>query len=137
MTEENQKERIEKFVKRNIDALESMGVELRAQLLLLKEELSKDREFLEKYKAEFGDLRYRPKEGEEYGEPTEIRIRPAVTEFRTTIKSILDSLTLIETKLGVDTGKGGLGSSGASSDDSGDSEEWDVKNWLENTRKTK
>lgn len=123
------------FEKANRNALESLGMELRKQLAFIEESIRENREELQAYKAEFGDLFYRPKNGpKERGLPTETVLHPLVSEYRMTIKSLLDSLTLIETKLGVDTGKG-EGSIGLEGDYIEESEEFNAEEYLRAAKK--
>lgn len=126
--------KVSKFALENKNALESLGMEIRKQLAFIQESIEEDRKRLEAYKSRHGDLYYRPKEGDGYGSPTELVLKPLVNEYRATIKSLLDSLTLIEVKLGVDTGKG-EGSSGIEDENVGKGEEdFNAKEWLERSR---
>lgn len=123
------------FEKANRNALETLGMELRKQLAFIEESIKEDRLKLEAYKAEYGDLFYRPKNGpKERGLPTETVLHPLVSEYRMTIKSLLDSLTLIENKLGVDTGKG-EGGQGLEGDYIGEGEEFDAEEYLRRSKK--
>lgn len=127
--------RVSKFADENKNALESLGMELRKQLAFIQESIEEDRIKLQKYKAKYGDLNYRPKVGDGLGEPTELVLKPLVNEYRATIKSLLDSLTLIEVKLGVDTGKGEGGSSGLNGDYVEEGEEdFNAKDWLKRSK---
>ncbi len=120
------------------NALESLGIELRKQLSFLEEAIKEDREALEHYKSIHGDLYYRPFEGDGYGEPTDLVKKPLVQEYRSTIKSLLDSLSTIENRLHIDTSKGdGDGyTTKAKEEQSGEHKEpqWDAKTWLEESR---
>ena len=123
--------RISQFADENKNALESLGMELRKQLAFIQETIEEDRKRLEQYKARHGDLNYRPKVGDGFGDPTELVLKPVVNEYRATIKSLLDSLTLIEVKLGVDTGKG----EGSGMGDVGNKEEdFNAKEWLKKSK---
>lgn len=73
--------------------------ELVANLNFFKELIEKDRKDLQNYVKRFGDLRYRPKMGDTWGEPTELVLTPLASRLRTTIKSLLDSIVAIEVKL--------------------------------------
>lgn len=122
------------FQRANRNSLETLGMELRKQLSFLEESIREDRLKLVSYKEEFGDLYYRPKTGpNERGLPTEAVLRPLVSEYRATIKSLLDSLTLIENKLSVDTGKG-EGSTGIEGDYIGE-EEFNAEEYLEQAKR--
>lgn len=128
--------RLSKFADENKNALESLGMEIRKQLAFIEQSIKEDRQRLEAYKARHGDLNYRPKEGSGFGKPTELVLKPLVNEYRQTIKSLLDSLTLIEVKLGVDTGKG-EGSSGISGeyvDGEEQEENFNAKAWLRTSK---
>ena len=125
-------EKISKFADENRNALEALGMELRKQLAFIQESITEDRERLEAYKEKYGDLNYRPKEGDGFGEPTELVLKPLVNEYRATIKSLLDSLTLIEVKLGVDTGKGE--GSGADSVGGKGEEDFNASEWLKSSK---
>ena len=122
------------FQKANRNALETLGMELRKQLSFIEQSIKEDREKLILYKEEFGDLYYRPKTGPtERGNPTEVILKPLVSEYRATIKSLLDSLTLIETKLHVDTGKG-EGEAGIEGDYIGE-EDFNAEEYLREAKK--
>ena len=130
------------FTKANRDALESTGKELRQQLLFIEEELRLNRLFLEEYKRTFGDLFYRARIGAEIQQPTDVRLRPLIEDYRLPLKSILECLTLIETKLGVDTGRGMDATSDPIGDLDAESEanapkapSFDAKAFLDKTRK--
>lgn len=127
----SEKTRVSKFADENKNALEALGMELRKQLAFIQESIEEDRLRLEAYKRKHKDLYYRPKEGDGFGAPTELVLKPLVNEYRATIKSLLDSLTLIEVKLGVDTGKGegsGLGNVGEREED------FNAKEWLKSSK---
>ena len=124
--------RLSKFADENKNALESLGMEIRKQLAFIQESIQEDRERLERYKAKHKDLYYRPKEGDGFGAPTELVLKPLVNEYRATIKSLLDSLTLIEVKLGVDTGKG-EGSGGIEGDNTQE-HDWDADDWFKKSK---
>ena len=126
--------RLSKFADENKNALEALGMELRKQLAFIEQSIKEDRLRLEAYKEKHGDLNYRPKQGDGFGAPTELVLKPLVNEYRATIKSLLDSLTLIEVKLGVDTGKG-EGSSGLNGDIVGEREEdFNARDWLKRSK---
>lgn len=85
-------------------------IELRDELILnlrfVQRAIRQDRESLERYFAFHGDLRYRPitkrdndNNPTEYGTPTEIVLEPLAAQFRTTVKTLLDSLRLIESEI--------------------------------------
>ena len=99
-------EKVNEFREANKNALEAMGIELRKQLLFIEEVIREDRENLMLYKEMHGDLKYRPNTGDGFGEPTTLSLTPAMDAYRMVIKNILESLTLIENKLGTDTGRG-------------------------------
>jgi predicted transcriptional regulator len=82
--------------------------ELQANVDFLMEVIRKDRYRLKHYEEQFGDLYYRPivSKGSEdgsiepkYGNPTEIVLEPLASKYRATIKSLLDSIKLINTEL--------------------------------------
>ena len=125
--------RLNEFADANKNALEALGMEIRKQLAFIQESIEEDRLRLEAYKRRNGDLYYRPKVGDGYGDPTELVLKPLVNEYRATIKSLLDSLTLIEVKLGVDTGKGEGSSSGVEGDIVGE-EDFNAKDWLKKSK---
>lgn len=97
------------------DSLSSQDV--RARVLSLRDELIRNLEFIEtciaqdrvemeKYFRQFRDLRYRPvvardTDGNptEYGSPTEVVREPLAVQFRTTVKSLLDSIRVIESEI--------------------------------------
>ena len=126
--------RLSKFADENKNALEALGMEIRKQLAFIQEAIEEDRKMLERYKARHKDLYYRPKEGDGWGKPTELVLKPLVNEYRATIKSLLDSLTLIEVKLGVDTGKGEGSSSGIEGDSVEREQDFDAKEWLKKSK---
>lgn len=82
--------------------------ELQANVDFLVEVIREDRYNLKRYKEKFGDLRYRPivQQGSEdgsiepkYGNPTELALEPLASKYRATIKSLLDSIKLINTEI--------------------------------------
>jgi hypothetical protein len=91
--------------------------DVRAKIISLRDELVLNLEFIESairqdrvklqaYFEEHGDLRYRPVTSKDvdgkprtYGEPTEIFIEPLATQARTTVKSLLDSIRVIESEI--------------------------------------
>jgi len=81
-------------------SLLALGLELKQQLDFIKETIKQDREMLEGYKEKHGDLFYRPKnsDGTE-GSPTTTVLTPLVSEFKTTIKSLIESLNIIEVRI--------------------------------------
>lgn len=87
--------------------------DVRAKILKLRDALILNLEFIEQtvmedynrlraYKERFGDLNYRPVTGEDahgkptYGPPTEVVLEPYASKYRATIKSLLDSIRVIE-----------------------------------------
>jgi len=128
------KDDLKDFQRKNHNSLERLGMELRKQLDFLEETIRENREDLRAYKQQWGDLYYRPKTSPtERGKPTETVLKPLVSEYRATIKSLLDSLTLIENKLGVETGKG-EGHDGLEGDYIGESE-FNAEEYLANAKK--
>lgn len=84
----------------------SLRDELLRNLAFIESCIAKDRIEMEKYFRQFGDLRYRPivsRDGDgnpqEYGSPTEIVREPLAVQFRTTVKSLLDSIRVIESEI--------------------------------------
>lgn len=96
-------------------ALSSQDV--RTRVLSLRDELIRNLEFIQscieqdrvemqKYFKQFRDLRYRPVVARdvdgnptEYGSPTEVVREPLAVQFRTTVKSLLDSIRVIESEI--------------------------------------
>lgn len=84
-------------------------LQLRDSLVLnlefIQEAVDRDLEFLQAYYRRFGDLNYRPVIGRDidqkpnYGERTELMIEPVASKYRATIKSLLDSVRLIESEI--------------------------------------
>lgn len=84
-------------------------LQLRDSLILnlefLQQAIDEDLQFLKRYKERFGDLNYRPVIGRDidqnpnYGERTELMIEPVASKYRATIKSLLDSVRLIEAEI--------------------------------------
>ena len=92
-----------RFLKQAQASLTDLGLELRAQLEFIREVITEDRINLQEYKELHGDLFERVKKSEGvYGPPLATLKTPLVTGFRTTIKSLLDSLNSIESKLSDD-----------------------------------
>ena len=118
---------LEKFKEQTKSELKELGEELRAQLTFIRISIKEDRENLEAYKKEFGDLKYRPKYSDgTYGDPTESALNPLVNSYKTTIQTLLNSLAIIEIKLDnkeIPTKKTGNG------------EEFDANKWLNDTKK--
>jgi hypothetical protein len=82
--------------------------ELQANVDFLVEVIREDRYHLKRYKERFGDLRYRPivtPEDREnaiepiYGNPTDLALEPLASKYRATIKSLLDSIKLINSEI--------------------------------------
>ena len=91
--------------------------DVRAHVLSLRDELIRNLKFIqscieqdrlemEKYFRQFRDLRYRPVVARdvdgnptEYGSPTEVVREPLAVQFRTTVKSLLDSIRVIESEI--------------------------------------
>lgn len=82
--------------------------ELLANVDFLMEVIREDRYNLKRYKEKHGDLRYRPivspgkpEDSIEptYGNPTELVLEPIASKYRATIKSLLDSIKLINTEI--------------------------------------
>lgn len=82
--------------------------ELQANVDFLVEVIREDRYNLKRYKDTHGDLRYRPivreasKDGSieaQYGDPTGLVLEPLASKFRATIKSLLDSIKLINSEI--------------------------------------
>jgi predicted transcriptional regulator len=82
--------------------------ELQANVDFLVDIIRKDRYRLKHYEEQHGDLRYRPivQQGNadgsietKYGNPTELVLEPLASKYRATIKSLLDSIKLINTEL--------------------------------------
>lgn len=84
-------------------------LQLRDSLVLnlefLQECIDRDYVFLREYFKRFGDLNYRPIIGRDidgvpnYGERTEVMLEPVASKYRATIKSLLDSIRLIEAEI--------------------------------------
>lgn len=84
-------------------------LQLRDSLVLnlefIQEAVDRDLEFLQAYYKRHGDLNYRPVIGRDldnvpnYGERTELMIEPVASKYRATIKSLLDSVRLIESEI--------------------------------------
>lgn len=84
-------------------------LQLRDSLVLnlefIQEAVDRDLEFLQAYYKQHGDLNYRPVIGRNidnvpnYGERTELMIEPVASKYRATIKSLLDSVRLIESEI--------------------------------------
>ena len=84
----------------------SLRDELIRNLEFIQSCIEQDREEMQKYFRQFKDLRYRPVlardvDGNptEYGSPTEIVREPLAVQFRTTVKSLLDSIRVIESEI--------------------------------------
>jgi len=82
--------------------------ELQANIDFLVDIIRKDRYRLKHYEEQHGDLQYRPilqqgsKDGSiepKYGNPTELTLEPLASKYRATIKSLFDSIKLINTEL--------------------------------------
>jgi hypothetical protein len=75
------------------------------QLEFIQEAIDRDYDTLKRYFARYGDLNYRPVIGRDidgipnYGEKTEIVIEPLAAKYRATIKSLLDSIRVIEAEI--------------------------------------
>jgi hypothetical protein len=105
-------------------------LELRDELVLnlrfIRSVIRKDREQIEEYYSLFKDIKYRPvtvrdNDGNplEYGSPTEISLEPLASQFRTTVKSLLDSIRLIDSEIVPEEdleGAATLGGSGSAGD---------------------
>src|SRR5579863_2016253 len=88
------------------DKIISLRDELILNLEFIQSAIKQDREKLQAYFAQHGDLRYRPVTARDvdgkptqYGDPTEIFIEPLATQARTTVKSLLDSIRVIESEI--------------------------------------
>lgn len=74
-------------------------------LEFLQAAIDDDLEFLKLYRGKYGDLNYRPIIARDvdgrptYGERTEILLEPIASKYRATIKSLLDSIRLIESEI--------------------------------------
>ena len=85
--------------------------ELLANVDFLMEVIREDRYNLKRYKEQFGDLRYRPiitpadpenaigAKPAVYGNPTELVLEPIASKYRATVKSLLDSINLINSQI--------------------------------------
>jgi len=90
-------------------------------LAMIRRAIEKDCVYMDAYFAQFHDFKYRPVTSRDtdgtptgYGQPTEVFIEPLAQQMRTTIKSLLDSIRVIETEIlpednpeGSDTARGG------------------------------
>lgn len=104
-------------------------LQLRDSLVLnlefLQQCIDRDYEFLQEYFKRFGDLNYRPilsqnkiDGSQTYGERTEVMLEPMAGKYRATIKSLLDSIRLIEAEiLPEDNPEGSSASSNADEQD--------------------
>ena len=88
------------------DKIISLRDELILNLEFIQSAIRQDREKLMAYFEQHGDLRYRPVITKDvdglptkYGDPTEIFIEPLATQARTTVKSLLDSIRVIESEI--------------------------------------
>ena len=122
--------KVEQFKERTKNELTLLGEELRNQLSFIRKAIEEDRISLEEYREEFGDLKYRPpnSDGDGYGEPTELTMKPLVNEYRATINTLLNSLAIIENKL--DNAK-------SFTPEKKEEEYFDAKNWLAENKKVK
>src|SRR5579863_9448371 len=84
----------------------SLRNELILNLEFIENAIRRNRLFLEKYFEEHGDLNYRPVNNRDndgtvikYGHPTEVVLEPLASSMRTTVKSLLDSIRLIEVEI--------------------------------------
>lgn len=70
----------------------------------LEEAITEDLETLKKYKELHGDLKYRPYLGpDQWGSPTDTVLEPIASKYRTTIKTLVDTIAVIEGKIVGDT----------------------------------
>jgi len=87
-------------------ALELLRDELVENLDFLTKVIKNDREKMQRYFREFGDLypRQRKMDGDGYSEEpiSDRAMEPLASQFRTSIKSLLDSVSVIENKLNND-----------------------------------
>lgn len=83
-----------------VESLTDLRKNIQNTLDFLNVEIIEDLERLKKWKKDHGDLFYRPALGNnDYGSPTTTVLVPVASQFRSTIKSLLESIHLIETKL--------------------------------------
>lgn len=77
--------------------------ELIDNLNMIREAIAEDRRVMADYFKKFRDFRYRPITARDvngnptaWGQPTEVIIQPLATQLRTTVKSLIDSIRVIE-----------------------------------------
>lgn len=132
----------------NKKAMLRLGRNLRDQLGFISEVLKEDLEFLQKYKAQYGDIKYRPQVGQNEdgtpvlaNQPTDTFLPIAAEKYKNTIKTLLDSIKMIEKEL-APTEEDDLGDE--SSDEDTESveqgqktEDFNAEKWLSDTKKKK
>jgi hypothetical protein len=83
-----------------VESLTELRKNIQNTLDFLNIEIKEDLERLKQWKKDHGDLFYRPNLGNnDFGSPTTTVLIPVASQFRSTIKSLLESIHLIETKL--------------------------------------
>lgn len=80
--------------------------ELIDSLTMIREAIAEDRATMRAYFKRFRDFKYRPVTARDvnglptaWGQPTEVIIEPLSTQLRTTVKSLIDSIRVIESEI--------------------------------------
>lgn len=98
--------------------------ELIDNLEFIRTAIRADRQLMEAYFKEHGDLKYRPITGRNtdgtpngWGTPTEINVEPLAASMRTTVKSLIDSIRVIEGEILPEDNPEGASTLGTGSED--------------------
>lgn len=87
-----------------VESLTLLRKNLQKTIDFLNIEMAEDLVHLREWKMRYGDLYFRPDLGNgQFGNRTSTVLEPIASQFRATIKSLLDSIYMIESKLIVQT----------------------------------
>lgn len=125
MTDEKTRQRLNKLKNTLGDTLD-----------FLEESLREDLEQLREYKKMHGDLRYRPSLGPgQWGAATDTVLEPLASKYRVTVKTLVDTIAVIEGKIVGESENPGDKEDGMSMDPDASKKTWDAKEAMKQAKK--